>query len=157
MIFLFIIGVSGLLLGWKKNSNGILLSETMKGSTKDMKSWLSMHDLTNITRQFVIDSLHFTPIIDRIDIRPENGIIKYSFKDNIFGIQIDCATGKVLKVEKRYADLIEQIHDGSIIDSTFGWKSGNFKLIYTTIMSMGLMIFCVTGFWLWYGPKILKR
>jgi len=157
MLFLFAMGITGLLLGWKKHSGGILLAETVNGSTTNMEAWLPIKILTTKTLEFAKDSLLFEPILDRIDVRPENGVIKYTFKNNIHGIQIDAATGNILLVEKRYADLIEQIHDGSLMDKTMGWKSGIFKLIYTTVISLGLILFCITGFWLWYGPKILRR
>lgn len=157
MLFLLTIGITGLLLGWKKHSGGILLAETVNGSTTNMEAWLPIQILTTKTLEFAKDSLHFEPTLDRIDVRPDNGIIKYTFKNNIHGIQIDAATGRILLVEKRYADVIEQIHDGSLMDKTMGWKSGIFKLIYTSIMSLGLILFCITGFFLWFGPKILRR
>ena len=157
MSFLFIIAISGLMLGWKKNSGGLLLANTVTGTTTNMEKWLPLYILSKSANRFAKDTLHIIPKIDRIDVRPESGVVKYTFKNSMVGIQIDGATARILLVEKRYADIIEQIHDGSIIDKTMGWKSGIFKLIYTSIMSMGLILFCVTGFWLWYGPKILKR
>jgi hypothetical protein len=97
------------------------------------------------------------PEADRVDIRPSKGIVKISFKNSYDGLQIDCTNAKVLLVEKRYSDMIEQIHDGSIVDHFFGFKLGFFKLVYTTLMSLSLLTFCLTGFWLYYGPKKLKR
>ncbi len=73
-----------------------------------------------------------------------------------WGIQLDGATGKLLHIERRRADFVENIHDGSILDYYFK-TDGQFKLIYTTIMSLALLIFTVTGFWLWYGPKRMRR
>ena len=31
------------------------------------------------------------------------------------------------------------------------------KLVYTSIMGLALIIFTLTGFWLWYGPKLIKK
>lgn len=157
MLFLLISGISGVLLGWKKNSNGVLLADTMTGTTTSMETWLPIYTLTNNTLLYAKDSLHFEPILDRIDVRPEKGVVKYSFKNSLYGLQVDGATSKVLFVEKRFADLMEHIHDGSIIDKNMGWKSGIFKLMYTSILGLGLILFCISGFWLWYGPKLLKR
>lgn len=95
--------------------------------------------------------------INRIDVRPKKGIVKVTFRNNIYGVQIDAATGEVLQIAKRHSDLIENIHDGSYIDGLMGWKSGIFKLIYTTVMGLSLLLFCLTGFWLWYGPKRMRR
>jgi hypothetical protein len=59
-------------------------------------------------------------------------------------------------IEKRNSDLIEDIHDGSILDRLFetGEKS---MLGYTTIMGVSLFMLTLTGFWLWYGPKRLRK
>ena len=34
-----------------------------------------------------------------------------------------------------------------------GTDYGQIKLVYTSIMGTALLIFTITGFWLWYGPK----
>ena len=48
------------------------------------------------------------------------------------------------------------IHDGSIIDYLFKSKSGNAKLIYSSITSLGLILLAFSGFWLWLKPKQIK-
>jgi uncharacterized iron-regulated membrane protein len=59
-------------------------------------------------------------------------------------------------VESRRSDFVENIHDGSILDRLLQ-TNGIIKLIYTSIMGLALIIFVVTGFWLWYGPKRMRR
>jgi uncharacterized iron-regulated membrane protein len=40
----------------------------------------------------------------------------------------------------------------------YNFNSGDWiKLIYNTIMGLALILFTVTGFWLWYGPKRMRR
>ena len=58
---------------------------------------------------------------------------------------------------KRRSDFFENVHDGSILDIIFGTKGEIIKLIYTSVMGTSLIIFVITGLWLWVGPKILKR
>ena len=41
-IFFFIIAISGLLLGWKKNSNGLILPKSYKGATQNVNNWLPL-------------------------------------------------------------------------------------------------------------------
>jgi hypothetical protein len=78
------------------------------------------------------------------------------FEHDFLGLQLDGVTGKILLVEKRRSDFVENIHDGSIIDKYFG--TGNIiKLIYTTVMGIALLLFTITGFWLWYGPKRMRK
>jgi hypothetical protein len=88
-----------------------------------------------------------------IDVRKDKGMVKFVFNDHFWGIQLDGATGKLLQIERRNSDMIENIHDGSILDHYLGTTGEPIKVVYTTIMGLGLLIFTITGFWLWYGPK----
>lgn len=158
-IFFFFISVSGLLLGWKKHSGDLLLAKTRAGVSSQPADWLPIEVLHEKATRFLQDSVlsGLSAKVDRIDIRPDKGIAKILFKEHYTSLQIDCTTGKVLNVEKRWSDLIEHIHDGSVVDNEMGWGSGTFKLIYTTVTSLALLTFTITGFWLWYGPKVIRR
>jgi len=158
-IFFFFISVSGILLGWKNNSNGVILPETKMGSTTSFEQWKPMYTLYNNACFILRDSISSTISleIEKIDIRKEKGIVKFAFKEQNWEIQLDGATGELLQIGKRHSDFIENLHDGSIIDDWFQTSNNQFKLIYTTIMGFALLLFTITGFWLWYGPKRLKR
>jgi hypothetical protein len=84
-------------------------------------------------------------------------MVKFIFAENFWGIQLDGATGQLLHIERRRSDFIEKIHDGSILDDYFKIGNGIIKLVYTTVMGLALLLFTITGFWLWYGPKRMKR
>ena len=49
------------------------------------------------------------------------------------------------------------IHDGSILDYYIATSNGQIKLFYTSIMGLALLTFTITGFWLWYGPKRMRK
>lgn len=153
----FIISISGLLLGWKKNLNGVLLPVTKKGKSTDLTTWKPLYQLHQKAILTYADSVSKKiPIISRIDVRKKNGIVKFVFEDPTIGIQIDGKTAEVLQIKKRYSDIIENIHDGSILDAYF--NTGNtIKLIYTTSMGIALFGFTLTGFWLWCGPKLMRK
>ncbi|WP_047416147.1 PepSY domain-containing protein [Cellulophaga sp. Hel_I_12] len=157
-IFFFFISISGLLLGWKKNSNGLLLAETQKGTTSEFSEWLPLEVLYQKAYTIIQDSVvSEKPIaLDRVDIRKDKGVVKFIF-DDYYGLQLDGGTGKLLEFGKRNADLVENIHDGSILDRFFNISGGYIKLTYSTIMSVALLIFTITGFWLWYGPKRMRN
>jgi uncharacterized iron-regulated membrane protein len=157
-IFFFVVAVTGSLLGWKKNSGGLIMAKSYKGSSTDLKDWLSVDSLYKNACVYLTDSVskNLSTEIDRIDIRKDKGMVKFVFANHFTGLQVDGTTGIILQVEKRRADYIEKIHDGSIIDYYFGWD-GYFKLVYTTIMGLALILFTVTGFWLWYGPKRMRK
>lgn len=44
MMFFFI-SISGLLLGWKKHSNGIILPKSYQGTSTELKDWLPIDSL----------------------------------------------------------------------------------------------------------------
>lgn len=165
-IFFFVVSISGLFLGWKKHSGGIILPETQKGKSADSKDWLPMSDIEKIAKQTAQGHLspNLSDEIDRIDVRPTKGVAKvrlkqdsWSFrKQDYWEIQIDLTTGEILDSAPRRSDFIESIHDGSVIDNIFGLKGGYVKLIYTSILGTALLTFTITGFWLWFGPKRLK-
>lgn len=158
-VFFFFISVTGLLLGWKKHSQGYLLAKTSVGVSSNLSIWLPLDSLRNIAVKLLRDSVsaQLSPELDRIDIRPEKGVVKFVFSEHYWGLQLDGTTGKLLQIERRRADFIEKVHDGSIVDQYLGLKNGAFKLFYTSIMGLALLLFTITGFWLWYGPKRMRK
>lgn len=156
-VFFLVMSVTGVLLGIKKQSG--LLAPTQKGVSKDLSTWLSLDSLQKNAIRYLHDSVSpkLSPTIDRIDIRPKNGIVKFTFKDHFKGLQLDGTTGALLSVETRKSDFIEKIHDGSILDSVFGTGGDQVKLTYTITMGFCLFMLVLSGVWLWYGPKILRR
>lgn len=155
-VFFLLIGVTGLLLGWKKEVP--LLPPTAKGASATATDWLPVDSLTSIANAYVMDSIgaHLSLAIDRIDIRPDKGIAKFLYANHYWEVQLDCTTAAVLSVGKRHSDFLEHLHDFSFFDREI--KTGNdiIKLIYTTLMGLSVIVFSITGFWLWYGPKRMK-
>lgn len=158
-VFLFFVTVTGLLLGWKKNSSGLILSKSFVGTSTELRDWVPLDSLHKNACKILHDSISPTLSVDleRIDIRKDKGMVKFVFTDAFWGIQLDGVTGELLHIERRRSDFIEKVHDGSIIDYFFGTTNGVFKLIYTSIIGLGLMVFTATGFWLWYGPRRMRR
>ncbi len=154
----FVVAVTGLLLGWKKHSGGLILAKSYKGSTCEMSAWLPIDSLHRIACKALHEQVnpHLSLQLDRIDIRPDKGMAKFVFAEHFNGLQLDLATGEVLHLEKRRADFIEKIHDGSILDHYLGTTNGQLKLLYTSLLGTALLVFTITGFWLWYGPKQMR-
>ena len=143
------------MLGWKKQVK--LLPATQSGTSIATQDWLSLKEIQDIASQFSIDSLKLFPTIDRIDIRPQKGVAKIVFEEHFTELQIDCTTGTILSVEVKTSDIIEKIHDGSIIDYYTRINQDPFKLVYTSLASTGLILLSISGFWMWYNPKRIKR
>tara|TARA_R110000782_G_scaffold108223_1_gene196682 strand:- start:316 stop:894 length:579 start_codon:yes stop_codon:yes gene_type:complete len=158
-LFFFFIATTGLLLGWKKHSAGIILSKSYQGSSIELKDWLPIDSLNSMANYYLLEKIspELSTDIDRIDIRKDKGMVKFIYSEHLWGLQLDGATGKLLHVDRRYSDLIENIHDGSILDKYLGTSNNQIKVFYTTIMGVALLVFTITGFWLWYGPKRMRR
>lgn len=158
-IFFFFISITGLLLGWKKHSGGVIMSKSYKGTSTDLKDWLPIDSLHTLANTYLLKTISpdLSTEIDRIDVRKEKGMVKFVYENHFWGLQLDGATGKLLHTERRYSDLIEHIHDGSILDDYLGTSDGQIKVFYTSVMGIALLIFTITGFWLWYGPKRMRR
>lgn len=155
----FVVAITGLLLGWKKHSGGLILPKSYSGSSTDMRDWLSIDSLHSRACQYLHDSVSQDLALDleRIDVRPDKGMVKFVFVDQYWGLQLDCTTGDLLHIERRRSDFIENIHDGSILDYFFGTSKEQIKLVYTSVTGLALLTFTITGFWLWYGPKRMRR
>ncbi len=158
-VFFFIVSATGLLLGWKKNSEGAILPKSYAGTSTDLKKWLPIDSLHNIACKTLHDSVspNLSLDLDRIDIRKSKGMIKFVFTDHYWEVQLDGANGAVLNIGQRRSDIIENIHDGSILDHYFKTKGDPIKVVYTSIMGLALLTFTITGIWLWYAPKRIKR
>jgi len=156
--FFALVACTGLLLGWKKHSGGVILPISYEGTSTDLADWLPIHDLHRRATQVFRDSISATRSLEleRIDARPDKGMVKFVFVDGFWGVQLDGATGRLLHIERRRSDFIENVHDGSILDYLAGTSGEPIKLAYTTVMGTALLAFTVTGFWLWIGPKRMR-
>lgn len=94
--------------------------------------------------------------VDRIDIRPDKGIAKVTFKTHFTEVQLDGFSGEVLSIETRHSDWIEKVHDGSIIDFYTTGDEGA-KLTYSTLTALGLIFLAISGFFMWYYPKVIRK
>jgi hypothetical protein len=70
--FFFKVATTGLLLGWKKHSNGLILPKSYKGVSTDLRTWLPIDSLHAIAVGVLHDSISngLKTDLERIDIRP---------------------------------------------------------------------------------------
>lgn len=154
-IFLFLIGATGLLLGWKKQ---LELTPTAQTGTRLIPGdWIGLDSIYTLAQQFAADSLTPPTAVDRIEVRPSKGMAKVTFETDYTEWQIDLATGKTLNKQKRWNDLIEHIHDGTIIDRLLGNSGEHAKISYTSLTSLGLILLAFSGFWLWRNPRRIRK
>ncbi len=153
LLFVAIMSITGLLLTWKDELQLKPVTATIASEGRALLS------LNKIERKAInyIDSLELSTEINRIDYRPRKGIAKVRFEKHFTELQIDCYTGKIVSQKTRTADIIEMIHDGSIVDFLFDSNGKATKLFYSTLVSLGLLFLALSGFWLWKKPKQIKK
>lgn len=148
-LFLILSALTGIFLAWKKNFN-VLQPVTQKGETLEMNDWQPV-ELLSTKALLAVDSLGLlAENIDRIEYRPSKGIAKVIFDKGSWEVQIDAKTLHVFSVAKRNSDWIEQIHDGSIISDLF-------KVISMNFLGIGILLLSLSGLWLWYGPRKIRK
>jgi len=150
--FLFLVGITGLLLTWK---NELQLKPPSK-NVSQQKNLIGLQTIETIAINY-IDSLKLDNTINRIDYRPYKGIAKVRFEYHFTELQINSYTGDIISTKQRTADIIEMIHDGSIVDYLFTSDSHYTKLLYSTITSLGLILLSISGFIMWLRPKQIKN
>ncbi|WNC73641.1 PepSY-associated TM helix domain-containing protein [Thalassotalea psychrophila] len=87
--------------------------------------------------------------IDRLDVRPNKGIIKIRSK-NQWEIQIDSSNAEILQVAYRRSDFIETLHD-----ATFFQDKANLWLMLPSAII--LLLLWLTGLYLFIYPYFRKR
>ncbi len=149
-LFAILSSITGILLSWKKNVQWLQPHDKHAIPIQPDSLWLPIHDLKKVAESALHEKQVSDVFLDRMDIRPKKGLAKLLFQPGDWEVQVEGYTGTILSVSQRNADWIEKLHDGSII-------SDEFKLISMTILGIGLIFLSVSGFWLWFGPKLVKK
>ncbi|MFK7950348.1 MAG: PepSY domain-containing protein [Saprospiraceae bacterium] len=151
LILILISSITGVLLAWKKNVE-TLQPSTQKGVSKELSTWKSIDEIAQIAQNELVNQYpeETDNAINRIDVRPSKGIAKVLFKKNSWEVQVDGTDGTIKSIGKRHADWIESLHDGSIISDLF-------KLISMNVLGFGLIFMLITGYWLWYAPRKIRK
>lgn len=85
--------------------------------------------------------------IDRMDVRPRNGLVKVRMRDpQTTEVTVDLTTGRVLHVGARGDVFLEKLHSGEI----FG---GARWVLLSDAAAVALALTLITGYWLWLAPK----
>lgn len=149
LVFMVISAGTGIILSWKKQID-VIQPPTHKVET-NITEWMSASQLAEIADQ---QMSHLPDIvsagIDRMDFRPEKGIVKVIYSKGYWEVQLNASTGEVLSIERRLSDFFEKLHDGSII-------SEGVKLITMNGLGVAILLMTLSGFWLWFGPRRIKK
>ena len=144
---LFLVTTTGLTLMLKKQLSWVQATE-IRG-TKKVPS-LSFNNLLQALSKEEHSTIQEWSDIARIDVRPSKGIAKVITHSPRQEIQVDMATGTVLKITHRNSDLIEDLHTGDF----FGpWVK--FGIFFTAEVLFFIQL--LTGIYLFFLPFFKKR
>jgi uncharacterized iron-regulated membrane protein len=88
--------------------------------------------------------------IDRMDVRPDKGLVKIRFSDPASTeVTLDIFSGKSLHVGARGDVFLERLHSGE----TFGSNG----ILLSDAAAVVLTILLITGYWLWLVPRWRNR
>lgn len=138
--------ITGLFLQLKKDVAWIQ-PESMKGVSNTPS--IGFDEILEASKSIPEAEIKTWADIDRLDVRPGNGIIKVRAL-NHWEIQIDGETGEVLQSSFRRSDIIEAMHDGS-------WFNESFKLWIFLPAGVIVTILWFTGIYMFFIPMISKR
>jgi uncharacterized iron-regulated membrane protein len=84
--------------------------------------------------------------VDRMDVRPDDGIIKVRFDDDrVTEVTVDIHTGEALHVGERNDVFLEKLHSGEIFGD--GW------VLLSDFAAVMLVVLLISGYWLWLYPR----
>lgn len=143
-----IVLISGLFLQVKKEFTWIQPA-TQTGSITYQTPGISFEQILEISKSDEKANISTWEDIDRLDVRPDDGIVKVRSTDK-WELQIDLGTGEVLSSMKRRSGIIESLHDGS-------WFHDQAKLWIFLPSAVVVTILWITGIYLFFLPYFAKR
>ncbi len=147
LISVFVISVTGVLLAVKKDF-ATLQAPVIKGTAKGLSD-RPISSLVTSVQSLPGHESDDWKAIDRIDIRPKDGVAKVIMKSRT-EIQVDLATGKATETGYRTSDLLETIHDFSFMGD---WA----KYVFSFGSGIALIFMGATGVYLFVLPMWVKR
>lgn len=84
--------------------------------------------------------------IDRMDVRPSDGIVKVRFDDpGVTEVTLDLHSGEVLDVGERNDVFLQRLHSGEVF--------GDSWILLSDAAAVLVLLLLGTGIWLWLYPK----
>jgi uncharacterized iron-regulated membrane protein len=139
--------VTGVLLNHKRALG--LMPEVANTEAQALSAALPLHELVTLAGNAVAPGGE-PPAVDRIDIRPADGVVKVRFEDRVVTeVTLDLATGTVLDVGERNDVFLEKLHSGEIF--------GDRGILISDAAAVALTLLLLSGYWLWLYPRRRTR
>lgn len=141
------VAVTGVLLSVKKEFD-VLQPPTAEGTSPGLPATRLDQLLVAVTAEPGRSALSWRDV-DRIDVRPGDGIAKLILNDRT-EYQVDLHTLEVLQTGYRTSDFVETLHDFSVLGD---W--GKYLLSLPT--GIALLVLWGTGAYMFVKPMLVKR
>jgi len=140
---LIVICVTGILLNHKRPLG--LMPDVENPGARSLGEALPLRELVARAEAAVAPE-GTPPELDRMDVRPSDGLVKVRFKDRVVTeVTLDLATGAVLHVGARSDAFLEKVHSGEIF--------GDRGILISDAAAVALTLLLVSGYWLWLYPR----
>ena len=156
-VFFFFIGFTGSLLAFKSFFTKTIFENKQVKSEASLMHFLPIDSLEKAAVTAINEKAGTAfKKSEKVEIKISKGTILFYFKD-AYSIQLNGETGLPLLIEKKYGGIIQDIHDGAILDSWIVNSFSGFKKGYSLIMGLSLLLLTITGTYLWYKPRMIKK
>ena len=156
-VFFFLIGLSGAMLAFKSVFSKTIYENNANKSTDAKVHFLPVDSLellaTTSLNAYANTAFKHS---EKVEIKVTKGSVIFYYK-NALSIQVNSNTGAPILIEKKFGGIIQDIHDGAILDGWIENKSSIFKKGYSMIMGLSLLLLTITGTYLWYKPRLIKK
>lgn len=138
-----LVSVTGILLNHKRALR--LMPDVPHEATGTFDEALPLADLARRAEAAVAPEVAAAGI-DRMDVRPGDGLIKVRFDDRrVQEVTLDINNGRVLHVGERNDVFLEKLHSGEIF--------GDNWVLLTDVAAVALLVMLASGYWLWLYPR----
>lgn len=139
-----ILSITGMLLNHKRPLG--LMPDVPDASAGTLGQALSLAELVRRAEGAVPRAVAAAGI-DRMDVRPGDGLVKVRFDDPaVHEATVELTTGRVLHVGERNDVFLEKLHTGEIF--------GDGGVLLSDAAALGLIVLVVSGYWLWLYPRV---
>ena len=143
-VVLLVISITGILLNHKRGLG--LMPEVDHVPSGEFGAALALDDLARRALSAVGDGSSPDLAIDRMDVRPRDGIVKVRLRNaSSTEVTLDVIDGRVLNIDARGDVFLEKLHSGEIF--------GSQGILLSDAGAVALVLLLVTGYWLWLRPR----
>jgi uncharacterized iron-regulated membrane protein len=156
-VFFFLIGFTGCLLAFKSAFTKTIFEDKEVAVESKLSSIMPLDSLERMATSVLNEKANTKfKKSEKVEIKISKGTVLFYYKE-AYSIQVNGATGAPILIEKKFGGIIQDIHDGAILDSLVTNKSSLSKKVYSITMGLSLLLLTITGTYMWYKPKMIKK